>query len=321
MNILVTGAAGFIGSHLCTSLLARGCRVTAVDYMGEPNAWIKEKNIAPLLQHPQMKLFRNDLLQLELPALLKDIEVVYHLAATPGVRTSWGKDFLPYLHNNIQATQYLLEAAKGCPLKKFILASTSSVYGAVHGPADEDRLPSPLSPYGVTKLAAEHLAAIYHREFGLPLTTLRFFTVYGPRQRPDMAFHIFIKSLLANKDITVYGDGCQVRDFTFVADIVQANIAAMDYPKHGTVFNLGGNTRASVNEIISLLAEITGRTPKINYQPAQPGEPKETWANISKAANCLNYRPATTLKDGLLAEVDYINELYKSSANNIPEKV
>lgn len=311
MNILVTGAAGFIGSHLCEMLLQQGGQVTAVDYMGEPNAWIKEKNIAGLSGRPGFTLLKKDLLQADLPALLAGVDAVFHLAATPGVRASWGREFSAYLNNNIQVTQLLLEAAKGRPLKKVVLASTSSVYGNVHGPAGEEQYPRPLSPYGVTKLAAEHLAAIYHREFGLPLTVLRYFTVYGPRQRPDMAFHRFIKAILTGDAIKVYGDGSQVRDFTYVADIVEGTAKAIDCPEHGTVFNLGGNTRACVNEVIKMLAEISGRPARVTYLPDQPGEPHETWADITKAGGYLNYRPKMALRDGLAAEVKYIRELYR----------
>lgn len=308
-KILVTGAAGFIGSHLCEKLINQGFLVTGIDNM-VPNTWIKEKNILNIQNHSNFTLIKADLLQIDLSSLLQGVDVVYHLAATPGVRSSWGRNFQPYLNNNIQTTQLLLETAKDVPLKKFILASTSSIYGAVHGPTREDHEPRPLSPYGVTKLASEQLAAIYCREFGLPLTVLRFFTVYGPRQRPDMAFHRFIKSILAGTEIKVYGNGNQIRDFTYVADIVEGNLKAMCYPKHGTVFNLGGNTKASVNESILLLEDIIGLSAKVLYHPAQPGEPKETWADTSKAKNSLNYQPKTTLKEGLLAEVEYIRELH-----------
>lgn len=311
-KILVTGAAGFIGSHLCEKLLSRGCLVTGIDNM-VPNRWIKEKNINGVLRHPNFTFVKADLLQTELTWMLNGVDAVCHLAATPGVRSSWGKKFLPYLHNNIQATQVLLEAAKDSRLKKFILASTSSVYGDADGPLVEEHFPGPISPYGVTKLAAEHLAGVYHQAFGLPLTVLRFFTVYGPRQRPDMAFHRFIRSLLAGSEIKVYGDGNQVRDFTYISDIVEGCIKALDFPEQGHIFNLGGNTRASVNEVIGILAKITGEKAKVSYLPAEPGEPKKTWADISKAADCLNYCPRTVLETGLRKEIAYIEELMNGS--------
>lgn len=310
-NVLVTGAGGFIGSHLCENLLRRGHRITAIDSMDGPNRWIKEKNILSIAKNPNCLFIRANLLDADLSSLLESIDVVFHLAATPGVRTCWGSNFSPYLDNNIMATQVLLEAAKDYPLKKFVLASTSSIYGSVQGPTDEEYRPNPLSPYGVTKLAAEHLALIYQREFSLPLTTIRYFTVYGPRQRPDMAFHRFIKSMLSGTDITVYGDGNQMRDFTYVTDAVEATILAMSSPVHGNVFNAGSSTRTSVNEIIWTMANITERKAKIIYQPAQPGEPKETWADIGKITRELGYLPRTNLEEGLRAEVAYIKDLYQ----------
>lgn len=310
-RILVTGAAGFIGSHLCEKLLGMGYRVTGIDCFREP-AWIKEKNAASLIGEPDFTLIRGDILDLELPSILDGINIIFHLAATPGVRSSWGKNFSSYARNNIQSTQALLEAARGRRyLKKFILASTSSVYGAVNGPAKEDMMPRPLSPYGVTKLAGEHLAAIYQREFHLPLTILRYFTVYGPRQRPDMAFHRLIKAALTEVEFTVYGDGCQIRDFTNVADIVEGNIKAMKLAGHGTVYNLGGRSRASLNEIIGMVREITGKETSVRYVPASPGEPRETWADISGAARDLRYSPETQLKTGLADQIEYIRELYE----------
>jgi len=309
-KILVTGAAGFIGSHLCETLLAKGFSVIGIDCFQAP-AWVKEKNIASLISNPDFKLIRGDLLELELPVILDGVHVIYHLAATAGVRASWGTNFQTYIRNNIKSTQLLLETAKGRRyLKKFILASTSSVYGATDGPAREDHPLRPLSPYGVTKLAGEHLAAIYHREFGLPLTILRFFTVYGVRQRPDMAFHRLIKAVLAGEEFKVYGDGGQIRDFTNISDIVDGNIKAMNLASHGNVYNLGGTSRASLNDVISLVQKITGIEARIKYIPEQPGEPRETWANISSATRDLKYSPTIALKDGLHAEIAYIKELY-----------
>lgn len=312
-KILVTGAGGFIGSHLCEKLLSLGYQVSGIDCMGGNDNWIKEKNIASCLQHPQFTFIKANLLEYNLPSLLNGVDVIYHLAATAGVRSCWGNNFLPYINNNILATQNLLEAAKGLNLKKFILASTSSVYGITSGPTREDHPTVPLSPYGVTKLAAEHMAAIYQKEFKIPITVLRYFTVYGPRQRPDMAFHIFIKSLLSGQEIKIYGDGRQIRDFTYVKDVINGTIKAMYYPLHGTVFNIGGNTRASVNDIINMLKNITGCCANITYITAQPGEPKQTWADISKTTKSLNYLPNTQLKDGLVAQLKYIKELYGSN--------
>jgi len=310
-KVLVTGASGFIGSHLCERLLEQGYEVTGIDNMDEPNSWIKAKNLACVLTYPNFTFIKADLINADLPALIRGFDTVCHLAATPGVRTSWGRSFASYLNNNILATQLLLEAAKKNPPQKIILASTSSVYGEVIGPAAEELCPRPLSPYGVTKLAAEQLGAVYHREFSLPLTILRFFTVYGPRQRPDMAFHRFIKSLLERNEIKVYGDGNQKRDFTYITDIINGSINAMHLPDNGAVFNLGGNTIASLNEVIMMLENITGLTARVSYGKPRPGEPKETWADISRAARFLNYSPVTGLVQGLTEEVNYIKDLYR----------
>lgn len=308
-KIIVTGAAGFIGSHLCEQLLKLGHCVTGIDSFEEPN-FVKLKNIANIVEHPHFKLIERDILNLELNHLDSDTDVIFHLAATAGVRTSWGSNFGTYVKNNVLATQHLLELAKGISLKKFILASTSSVYGNASGSTAEEHSTRPLSPYGVTKLAAEQISNIYNREFGLPLTVLRFFTVYGPRQRPDMAFHRFIKAMLTGSNIEIYGDGGQKRDFTYILDVVDACIKAMGVPEHGNVFNIGGESRASILEIIGLLERLTGINAKVSYLPTQPGEPKETWADITKAKQYLSYSPKITLVDGLRAEIQYVRELY-----------
>ncbi|TAE48569.1 MAG: NAD-dependent epimerase/dehydratase family protein, partial [Oscillatoriales cyanobacterium] len=229
MSNIVTGAAGFIGSNLVETLLNQGEQVIGVDEVNDYyNPELKRKNLAHFEKHPNFKLIEGNILSLDWKPLLANAEVIYHQAAQAGVRASWGYGFRSYTERNINATQVLLEAAKDAPqLKKFVLASSSSVYGnAETFPTSETACPQPVSPYGITKLAAERLASLYHHNFGVPATILRYFTVYGPRQRPDMAFHIFFKSILRGEAISIYGDGQQTRDFTFISDCVAANLAA-----------------------------------------------------------------------------------------------
>jgi nucleoside-diphosphate-sugar epimerase len=239
MNVLVTGAAGFIGSTLATKLTDNGASVTGLDcftdYYGRD---IKEHNLAALRSRPNFRFVETTLQQADLPALLQGVTHVYHLAAQAGVRKSWGDDFRTYTTHNIDATQRLLEAVKGHPLTRFVYASSSSVYGDVATiPMRETAYVQPVSPYGVTKLAAEHLCHLYFVNHGVPTVSLRYFTVYGPRQRPDMGFHRFIRAALLEQPITLFGDGEQSRDFTFVDDIVAATMAAGDRGRPGAVYN------------------------------------------------------------------------------------
>ncbi|MES1053159.1 NAD-dependent epimerase/dehydratase family protein [Bacillus thuringiensis] len=315
MKILVTGAAGFIGSHLCQALLKNSAyHVVGIDqFIGPTPATLKTGNIQSLELNPRFKFIREDILTADLSKLLKDVNVVYHLAAIPGVRTSWGKDFQPYVTNNIIATQQLLEACKHIILDKFIHISTSSVYGEQSGAVSEDLLPTPLSPYGVTKLSGEHLCHIYHKNFHIPIVILRYFTVYGPRQRPDMAFHRLIKQMLENKPLTIFGDGTQTRDFTYIDDCIRGTIAALETsePIVGEVINIGGTERSSVLNIISTLEKILGKSATKKFLTSVPGEPKKTWADISKASTLLQYSPTVSLFNGLEAEYQYIKQLYK----------
>jgi UDP-glucuronate 4-epimerase len=314
MKILVTGAAGFIGSHLCERLLALGHQVIGVDMFTFPE-WEKFKryNIQRLLQYPNYKMIEANLLQLDLTELLKDVEVIYHQAAIAGVRKSWGVSFKEYVELNILATQRLLEACKNFAINKFIYASSSSVYGGTNGPTSEETPTLPISPYGTSKLAGEQLVRMYHVNYGLPTTSLRYFTVYGPRQRPDMAFHRFLKAVHGNLSIPVFGDGQQTRDFTYIDDAIEANIQAMNLQEHGNVFNIGGAERSSVLEVLTVMERVTGKKVQIDYQPQQPGDPLHTWADISKAREKLGYNPKITLQDGLTNEWEYIKELYKNN--------
>ncbi len=313
MRVLVTGAAGFIGSHLCEKLLLEPtCQVIGVDtFIGPTPPSFKQKNIQALKQHSFFTFKDLNLLHCDLHQLLKGVDVIYHLAAIPGVRTSWGEEFTPYVNHNILMTQRLLEAAKDHSIKRFIYISTSSVYGEKAGKVSEGAFTEPLSPYGITKLSGEQLCRVYEKSFGLPLVILRYFTVYGPRQRPDMAFHRFIKQLLTKQHITVFGDGLQSRDFTYIDDCVTATKAALTSGEAiGETINIGGKERASVLEIIAILEKITGEKALLTFSDTVKGEPKHTWADVGKAEKLLNYSPSMPLTEGLEREYHYLKNLY-----------
>ena len=311
MKALVTGAAGFVGSHVSEALLAQGADVVGVDcFTDYYSRDLKERNLAGLRTHPKFTFHEAALQHADVGALMDGVSHVYHLAAQAGVRKSWGADFRTYIDHNIDATQRLLEAAKAKPdLHRFVYASSSSVYGDVAPiPMREDAYLQPLSPYGVTKLAAEHLCHLYFANYGVPTVSLRFFTVYGPRQRPDMAFNRFIRAAFGQSPITLYGDGEQTRDFTFIADIVAANLAAGDRGRPGAVYNIGGGSRVSVTEVLALVAELTGRTLDIRREETQKGDMRDTFADTSRARADLGFRPGWTLRDGLAAEVEWLRK-------------
>ena len=308
MKALVTGAAGFIGSHLSTALLERGADVVAVDcftdYYPRP---LKEQNLAPLRARRGFQFVEAALQTVDLPALLDGVSHVFHLAAQAGVRKSWGRDFATYTSHNIEATQRLLEAVKERRLERFVYASSSSVYGdGVAIPMREDAMVQPVSPYGVTKLAAEHLCTLYHANYGVPAVSLRYFTVYGPGQRPDMGFHRFLRAAHLGEPITVYGDGEQTRDFTFVADTVAATMAAGDRGRPGGVYNIGGGSRVSVNHVLALIERITGRPVRLQREPDQKGDMRDTFADTSRAKTELAFAPSRSLETGLAAESQWI---------------
>lgn len=314
MNILVTGAAGFVGSHLCEKLLLdTNINIIGVDmFTGPTPKELKQWNLKDLLQNPRFTFVQTDLLKADLEQLLDGVNVVYHLAGMPGVRASWGKDFDPYVMNNILVTQRLLEAVKNKPLDKFIYSSTSSIYGEKDGMVPEDAIPTPLSPYGITKLTGEHLCNVYHTSYQIPVVIIRYFTVYGPRQRPDMAFHRFIKQILKGEPLTLFGDGTQSRDFTYISDCVEGTSSILRKNNViGQTINIGGKERASVNDVIAMIEELTGKKAKMEFLPKMNGEPKHTWADISKARTLLDYDPNVTLKKGLAKELEYIREVYK----------
>jgi UDP-glucuronate 4-epimerase len=311
-TVLVTGCAGFVGSHLCERLLSAGEQVIGIDAF-KPNygRWVKERNLSFLRDHPNFTFLEQDLLNCDLHGLLQGVDVVYHQAALPGVRTSWGHQFVEYVDQNILVTQKLLDAAKDVSLQKIVYASSSSVYGGVTGPVDEEGPTRPISPYGVTKLSAEQLCQLYAYNFGVPVVSLRCFTVFGPRQRPDMAIHRFIYAVLHDVPITVYGNGEQTRDFTFVDDAVDANLTAAATSRWGTVFNIGGGCRASVNELIQLIEQYTGKRAIRQYVPEQPGDPKDTWADVRKARLQLGYTPKFDLEKGVYLQVQDMRLLYR----------
>ncbi|MCM3746828.1 NAD-dependent epimerase/dehydratase family protein [Paenibacillus pasadenensis] len=313
MKIVVTGAAGFIGSHLCEFFLQHtGHEVVGIDGMvREEFRQIDTRNMELFLDHPRFSFMKANLLQIDWAPVLADADIVCHLAGIPGVRSSFGSSFIDYIDGNIMATQRLLEACAGTAVQKVVFASTSSVYGEKSGPVSEEAVLKPLSPYGVTKQTGEQLCRVYRLSDGIPAVVLRFFTVYGPRQRSDMAFHLFIRHMLAGEPLRIYGDGTQTRDFTYVLDCVRGTAAAALQPGLiGETINIGGAQRASVNEIIGMLEKLTGTKANVVYTGSARGEPKHTWADISKAHSLLGYKPQVTLQQGLSLELDDLKKLY-----------
>jgi nucleoside-diphosphate-sugar epimerase len=312
MKALVTGVAGFIGSTLAERLLGQGADVVAIDCFTDyyPRTQ-KERNLEALRKQPRFRFVETRIQDADLAGLLADRTHVFHLAAQAGVRKSWGRDFSVYTTNNIEATQVLLEACAGRPLERLVYASSSSVYGDdVAMPMREDALPKPVSPYGVTKLAAEQLCYLYYVNHGVPAVSLRYFTVYGPRQRPDMGFHKFLRAAGAGKPIALFGDGEQTRDFTFVADAVSATVAAGDRGVPGRVYNIGGGSRVSINTVIDMIGRVTGRRPVVQADPAQKGDMRHTYADTSLARADLGFAPTVGLEDGLRAEYQWLTETF-----------
>jgi nucleoside-diphosphate-sugar epimerase len=306
MHCLVTGAAGFIGSHLCERLLHDGHTVTGVDaFIPYYPRSVKEANLAASRQHHRFSFLPLDLRTDRLDEALTDVEVVFHLGAMAGLAQSW-TDFDLYQSCNLTATQRLLDSLRRRPLRRFVYASTSSVYGR-HASGDESLPTRPISPYGVTKLAAEHLCRAHHDEFGLPLVVLRYFSVYGPRQRPDMGYHRFIHALLSGAPITVYGDGHQARGNTYIDDCVEATVRAAEAIP-GETYNVGGGEVASVWEILHKLEAITGKKPVTRRESARPGDQRGTAADTGKLARHLGWQPKVGLDEGLARQVAWHQE-------------
>jgi nucleoside-diphosphate-sugar epimerase len=304
MRAVVTGAAGFVGSHLCTHLLKQGNEVVGIDAMTDfYDVTHKEANLAPLTAWDSFAFNRADLLEAPLRQLLDGAEVVFHLAGQPGVRPSWGPEFAVYVRRNILATQRLLETSRDMPVRKIVYSSSSSVYGDAESyPTTETMRPRPVSPYGVTKLAAEHLCELYRANFGTPTASLRLFTVYGPGQRPDMAFSRLIGAALRGAPFPLFGDGRQTRDFTYVGDVVEALCAAALSSWTG-IANIGGGSRTSMAEVVRLAGELVGRAVEIVRQPAQPGDVRDTAADTSLARHAFGYEPTVPLAEGLARTV------------------
>jgi UDP-glucose 4-epimerase len=309
---LVTGAAGFIGSHLAERLVDLGHEVVGVDCFLDyyPRA-VKERNLQVLRQQPRFRAEEYDLSRADLEPLVRGVDWVFHQAAQAGVRASWGRDFEIYAVHNVVATQRLLEASRDLGVRRFVYASSSSIYGDTSDlPMREQSLPRPISPYGVTKLAAEHLCWLYWKNYALSTASLRYFTVYGPRQRPDMAMHRFLKGALTGGEITLYDDGEQTRDFTYVSDVVAANVAAAERAEGGEVFNIGGGSQVSMNHVLATIEAISGRPLRIKRDARQKGDVRHTAADCTRARERLGFRPAVPLAQGLRLEWEWIRGEY-----------
>ena len=301
MKALVTGGAGFIGSHLSELLLDRGASVRAIDAFTDfyPRP-LKERNLQNLRGRSGYDFVEGDLRHVDLATVLDGVTHVFHLAAQAGVRRSWGSEFQVYTGLNVDSTQALLEACTRKPIERLVYASSSSVYGDdVEIPMVETALPQPVSPYGVTKLAAEQLCYLYHVNFGVPTVSLRYFTVYGPRQRPDMGFNRFFTAILNGKPLIQFGDGLQTRDFTYVADAARATADAAVRGVPGRVYNIGGGARVSLKEVFEMLGRVSGRQVTIDQQGPQKGDMRDTYADTSRAKADLGFAPTVTLEEGL----------------------
>lgn len=312
MLVVVTGAAGFIGSHLTEHLLARGDQVRGIDSLTnyyDPS--LKRANLKGLLRSANFSFHEIDLATSEIVQVIDGAEAIFHQAGQPGVRSSWADGFGEYCDQNVIATQRLLEASLRVGVKRIIYASSSSVYGnSISYPVSESNLPQPQSPYGVTKLAAEHLCSLYASNYGLPTVSLRYFTVYGPRQRPDMAFRRLINSALTGDSFPLFGSGHQIRDFTYVDDVVRANLLSCELDvMPGTVVNIAGGTRVEMLEVIDRVEQLTGRRVSLDRRPRQAGDVERTEASIEAATSLLGWRPEVQLSDGLKIMVDWARNL------------
>jgi len=308
MKCLVTGAAGFIGSSLADLLLSQGHEVVGIDCFADyyPRE-IKESNLSNARSEARFSFVEDDLLTADLEPLLAGVDWVFHQAAQAGVRASWGESFDVYVRNNISVTQRLLERARESRIEKLVYASSSSVYGdSPDLPLRESARPQPVSPYGVTKLAAEHLCYLYHVNYGVPTISLRYFTVYGPRQRPDMAFNKFIRSALTGGEIIVHGDGEQTRDFTYISDICNANLLAAQSDAVGRVFNVGGGSRVTVNHVLDVLSGLAGERVRVRHIEDQKGDVRHTLSDAAPAREALGYRTSVSVEEGLAREFEWL---------------
>jgi len=319
---IVTGTAGFIGSTLSEKLLEKNFKVIGIDNFSDYYDFdIKNNSLKQCLVHENFSFINEDILNIDLKPIFNDASYVFHESGQPGVRESWGNSFHNYVHDNIMVTQKLLEISKSCDsIKKIVIASSSSVYGNQNGKMNEEKsLTQPLSPYGVTKLASENLALLYQKNYNLPISALRYFSVYGPRQRPDMAFCKFFNSILNKKNISVFGDGTQERDFTFIDDIVSATILAAENDCGDSAINIGGGHVISVKDVIKIMEDIVNSEISVSYDEKQLGDVKRTEADISKASKLLNYKPTTDIQTGLEKQFQYMQEnlpLYSNLLNS-----
>jgi nucleoside-diphosphate-sugar epimerase len=312
--VLVTGCAGFLGSHLCERLISEGHEVVGVDCFTDfyPRE-LKDRNLERLRNESGFKLREIDLSNADLTGLLEGISGVYHLAAQPGVRGSFGSGFPHYVEHNVLATQALLEEATLNPVSWFVYASSSSVYGDTPTyPTTEEAQLCPVSPYGMTKVATEEIAGVYHRTSGVPVVGLRYFTAYGPRQRPDMAFSRFIARALNGEPLPINGDGRQIRDFTYVDDVIGGTIAAT-HGEPGSVYNIGGGNATSVIDIVGVLEELLERPLEVVFRSDQRGDARQTCADGNRAADGLGFVPGTGLAEGIARQLEWTMALRESA--------
>jgi UDP-glucuronate 4-epimerase len=321
VHALVTGCAGFIGSHLTESLLNDGWHVVGIDCFNDNYGRAQKlRNIERARSWDDFDFVPIDLARGDLSEFVRECDTIFHLAAEPGVRASWGARFETYVRNNLIAAQQVLDAAVAHPETRLVYASSSSIYGQAETfPTHEDTRPQPLSPYGVTKLAAEHLCGLYHANHGVSAVSLRYFSVYGPRQRPDMAFTTFCRSAIEGAPITVYGDGQQTRDFTYVADVVAATRLAADAKGvEGRVYNVGGGSRISVNAALEAISGLAGRRLDVRYVARQHGDVRDTGADTTRAREELGFQPAVPFEEGLPRQFAWAVEEFAGSASRRP---
>jgi nucleoside-diphosphate-sugar epimerase len=309
MKMLVTGAAGFIGSSIVNRLLAEGHQIVGIDSITD--YYDRDLKVANVKrnENSSFDFIERDLNELDLVSLLDDIDYVFHQAGQPGVRKSWGSDFDIYTRENVQATQKLLEAAKSSTsLQRLVYASSSSVYGnAERYPTEENDRPQPVSPYGVTKLAAEHLCSLYASNFGVPTTSLRYFTVYGPGQRPDMAFTRFLRAAVQEQELPLYGTGGQIRDFTFIDDVVEANLkAAKTSSAPGSVYNVAGGSNVSMNDVLEIIDGLVEAPLRVNRSAAVAGDVWRTGGSTEKIATELSWSPKVGIEQGIAAQLSWV---------------
>jgi nucleoside-diphosphate-sugar epimerase len=314
MLAIVTGVAGFIGARLGKRLLDRGDQVIGIDsFLDSYPQEIKEDRLNDLYPFGDFSFVQGDLTEIDLVNLLREADCVFHLAAQAGVRTSWGKRFEVYVNSNILATQKLLEAAKGSSIRRFIFASSSSVYGdAAEFPTTEGTSPRPISPYGVTKVAGEHLCDLYQQNFDVPTVVLRYFTAYGPKPRPDQAVCLFTRALIDHGEIQVLGDGEQLRGMTYVEDIVQANLKAVERDCVGEIVNIGGGSSITVNELIACLEGLTGEKARTRFVDKVKGDVRDNLADSTRARQILDWVPEVEMEKGLEETVESIKAFYYS---------